>query len=210
MDSKVQRFERRPFVREKLLKVIENKIYKQDILKVSDLLIVFFRLNILREIQAFFEDTPGLQYMASQQEDCNLKVVGKSFGNSGYGMPFRPNSSWVKGISAALREMHEDGTIIKLTGKWLESACVRKKKVQIAERLGIKDQSGNLLLMAVFCVGSFLLLAMEIAFKKVYSNICLTHSGLSSSYSLTPSRNTSADFQNFSEFLEFSEIYRNY
>ncbi|CAB4041153.1 glutamate [NMDA] receptor subunit 1-like, partial [Paramuricea clavata] len=100
------------------------------------------------EIQAFFEDTPSLQYMASQEESCALKVVGKSFGNSGYGMPFRRNSTWLRRITTALRKMHEDGTTRKLSQKWLESGCVSKDP-NTANKLGLRDESGLLLLLAV-------------------------------------------------------------
>lgn len=140
------------------------------------------------EIQAFFEDTPALHYMASQQEDCNLKVVGKSFGNSGYGMPFRHNSSWVKSISLALSEMHESGVITKLSEKWLKSACVTKKSVQIAKKWEVRDASGLLLLLAVSCAGSFLVLVLEIFFKKVFLNFCFTRNRFLS-YKLTATRN---------------------
>ena len=128
-----------------------------------------------REIQAFFEDTPSLHYMASRQESCDLKVVGKSFGNSGYGMPFRRNSTWLRPISAALRKMHEDGTIRKLSQKWLESGCVLKVP-NTAEELGLRDESGLFFLLAVVCVGSFLVLAVEFLCVGIFARCFDSHS----------------------------------
>lgn len=127
------------------------------------------------EIQAFFEDTPSLHYMASKEDSCDLKVVGKSFGNSGYGMPFRRNSTWLGRITAALRKMHEDGTTRKLSQKWLESGCVSKTP-NSANELGLKDESGLLLLLAVVCVGSFVILALEFVCVRIFATCFDSHS----------------------------------
>lgn len=126
--------------------------------------------------------------MASQLEDCSLKVVGKSFGNSGYGMPFKPDSPWRKPISAKIREMHTDATIRRLSRRWLEGSCVNKEGANTAEPLGMREESGILLVLAVFCIGSFLLLAVELVYKKIVSNECFNNER-KSSYELQAFKN---------------------
>ena len=113
--------------------------------------------------------------MASKESSCDLNVVGKSFGNSGYGMPFRRNSTWFGRITAALRKMHEDGTTRKLSQKWLESGCV-SKTTNSAKELGLKDESGLLLLLAVVCVGSFVILALEFVCVRIFATCFDSHS----------------------------------
>lgn len=113
--------------------------------------------------------------MASQEKACDLKVVGKSFGNSGYGMPFRRNSAWSRKFTASFRKMHEDGTMRKLSQKWLESGCVMKTP-NAAREMGLRDESGLLFMLAVVCVGSFMVLALEFVCVRIFANSFDSHS----------------------------------
>ncbi len=131
--------------------------------------------SLIREIQAFFEDTPSLQYMASQEQSCDLKVVGKSFGNSGYGMPFRHNSTWLQRITGALRKMHEDGSTRKLSQKWLESGCIYTTHTT-AKELGLRNESGLFFLLTVVCFGSFVILALEFISVRIFAKYFDSHS----------------------------------
>ena len=113
--------------------------------------------------------------MASHEKNCDLKVVGKQFGSSGYGMPFRRNSTWLPKFTKELRKMHEDGTINKLSQKWLQSGCVTKVP-NTAKEVELRDESGLFYLLAVVSIGSFFILALEFICVRIFAVYFESHS----------------------------------
>jgi ABC-type amino acid transport substrate-binding protein len=74
------------------------------------------------EVQALVFDAPTLQYLAAQQGDGALQVVGPLFAVQKYGIAVPDGSPLRKRINDALLEIYEDGHYQALYDKWFAHA----------------------------------------------------------------------------------------
>ena len=62
-----------------------------------------------RDLNAFIYDATVLQFLASQDKECQLKTVGKWFAMTGYGIGFPKNSRWIIPVNKLLARYQENG-----------------------------------------------------------------------------------------------------
>ena len=55
-------------------------------------------LFLVSEIDVLVGDYNTLVYLAAQDPDCSLRVIGESFFKSGYGIALRKNSTWTSAV----------------------------------------------------------------------------------------------------------------
>ena len=75
-------------------------------------------LVLAGDVQALVFDAPTLQYLAAQQGNGSLQVVGPIFAVQKYGIAVPDGSPLRKRINDALLEIYEDGRYKALYDKW--------------------------------------------------------------------------------------------
>ena len=65
--------------------------------------------RLRRELNAFIYDATVLDYMASHDDHCRLKTVGKWFAATGYGIGFPKGSRWIQVINKFMVQFQYDG-----------------------------------------------------------------------------------------------------
>ena len=122
---------------------------------------VFFTF-VLREISVYIDDQPYLEHMVSSQHDCSLRIVGKPFGISGYGLVLRKNSPWIQPISSSIQQLSDDNVLADLWNKWLVRKCLKKEDFEkTPDRLSIYNYNGVFVLVAAGILISILFLGFE-------------------------------------------------
>ena len=102
-----------------------------------------------REFSVYIDDIPYLEHLVSSQHDCSLRIVGKPFGISGYGLVFRKNSSWTQAISNSIVKFSDDNVLADLWSKWLVRKCLRKEDFEATpDRLSIYNFNGVFVFVA--------------------------------------------------------------
>jgi len=61
------------------------------------------------ELNAFIYDATVLDYMASHDDNCRLKTVGKWFAATGYGVGFPKGSRWIQVVNRFMVQFQYDG-----------------------------------------------------------------------------------------------------
>lgn len=100
--------------------------------------------------------------MVSSQYDCSLRIVGKPFGISGYGLVLRKNSPWTQAISNSILQLSGDNVLAELWSKWLVRKCLKKEDFEkMPDRLSIHNYNGVFVLVAAGILISILFLGFE-------------------------------------------------
>ena len=124
-----------------------------------------------REIDVLFDDYSTSVYHAANDEDCALRVVGKPFFKSGYGIALQKNSSWTAMVTQRLLVYEKFDVFLTLSHRWLKSSCDNTKinngdtaSQNTFRRMSSKDLSGVFLIVVVGVIFSLPLLVMEFYF----------------------------------------------
>jgi len=115
-----------------------------------------------RKLTAFVGDEPTLKHHISKQEKCNLKLAGKPFFQSGFGIAFPKNSTLTEKVSKVLILYQELDTYRKLSHRWLGGACDNQSAGQTFRRMTIDDVGGALAIVVVGVVVSLLVMGFEL------------------------------------------------
>ncbi|XP_078355655.1 glutamate receptor ionotropic, NMDA 1-like [Oculina patagonica] len=114
------------------------------------------------ELSVYIDDQPYLEHMVSSQYDCSLRIVGKPFGISGYGLVLRKNSPWTQAISNSILQLSGDNVLAELWSKWLVRKCLKKEDFEkMPDRLSIHNYNGVFVLVAAGILISILFLGFE-------------------------------------------------
>lgn len=118
------------------------------------------------------EDKPYLEYLISMQMNCSLRLVGKPFGVSGYGIALPKNSPLTTSISQAILALQEKNVLSRLWNKWAVRKCVNREEFHILpESMTLDNVSGLFIVLASAVVVSGILVAIEnvaLHFRKRY------------------------------------------
>ena len=67
------------------------------------------------ELNAFIYDATVLDYMASHDDNCRLKTVGKWFAATGYGVGFPKGSRWIQVVNRFMVQFQYDGKTLVMS-----------------------------------------------------------------------------------------------
>ncbi|GIL51400.1 hypothetical protein Vafri_7403 [Volvox africanus] len=106
-------------------------------------------------VQAFVTDQPVLLYR-SQQQPCDLTVVGDPFGPGNLVIGLQKNSSLLPQFNAALQTFTEDGTLTSLRRAWFDglSQCETAEQLDNS-RLTINQMLGAFVFLAIGVLVAF-------------------------------------------------------
>ena len=117
----------------------------------------------------FIYDEPTLLYAASQQKSCNLRLVGPTVFQSGFGAALTKNSSLTGKISNALIAYGEHDILETLNNKWFSGKCLKREQRPTSHgfaAMTIADMSGVFLGVAVGMGVAFVMLLVEFLVEK--------------------------------------------
>ena len=119
-------------------------------------------LYLYRYFAAYVEDKPYLEYLVSIQMNCSLRLVGKPFGVSGYGIALPKNSPLTARISETILDLQDKNVLSQLWRKWAVRKCVNREEFQILpESMALNSVSGLFVVVACAIVFSGILVAVE-------------------------------------------------
>ena len=97
-----------------------------------------------REWDAYVYDQPTLKYAAAQRS-CDLRLVGPTVFQTGFGLALAKNSPWTQKFSNALISYGERNIIHNLNKVWLSGKCGERDHYAIAHgfaAMTVEDMSG--------------------------------------------------------------------
>lgn len=101
-------------------------------------------------------------YHISRQKTCKLKLVGKPFFQSGFGIALPKNSSFTNKLSDILILYQKFDTYQKLTKRWLSGTCnSNAKRGSNFKEMTIDDVGGAYVIVLIGVFTSFVVLAFE-------------------------------------------------
>ena len=131
-------------------------------------------LFFVSEIDVLVGDYNTLVYLAAQDPDCSLRVIGESFFKSGYGIALRKNSTWTSAFTQKILQYEKFDTFLELAHRWMKTSCNGKEEnshsmnYNTFRRMTAYDVSG---MFVVLCGGFFLswiFLVAEIFHRRRY------------------------------------------
>ena len=125
-------------------------------------------LSHSRELDAFIGDEPTLLYAASKQKNCQLRLVGKSFFQSGFGLAFPKKSLWTKKFSDVLLSYEQFSIPQKLRETWLSGTCSKQDPLTVSGflKMTVEDVSGAFMIVFIGMGLALLLLLVEFKVAK--------------------------------------------
>lgn len=112
------------------------------------------------KFQAFVGDIPMLKVLA-YQKSCDLKISGKPFFFSSYGIAFSKNFIWRQRFSFAVLKLQDDGFLNELVTKWIPQHCRNSEMPDGPSSLGLNEIGGTFLLLILGCIVGTLMLVVE-------------------------------------------------
>lgn len=129
-------------------------------------------LSFYRQIDVLIGDYNTVVYIASQDPDCSLRVVGKPFFKSGYGIALQKNSNWTSIVTQKLLQYEKFDTFQELAHRWMKTSCDKNVENEDSmnfntfHRMTAYDVSGMFVVLGVAIGLSWLLLTVEFYYKR--------------------------------------------
>jgi len=112
-------------------------------------------------LKAFIHETPFLNYHASKQSDCSLKILGH-LNQGGYAFSVPKNSMWKHLLSQAVLKLKEQESIDDIYKKWFPAACANNGTGSTEyEAVQINYFGGLIFILTLFLIVSIVLLGGE-------------------------------------------------
>ncbi|XP_070581488.1 glutamate receptor ionotropic, NMDA 2A-like [Ptychodera flava] len=113
------------------------------------------------EIDAFVYDSAVLENMQDKDPKCNLIMVGKVYGTTGFAIAFTRGSPWKAEFDRQLLLYDDLGVLDKLRHKWIEGVCNKKNNRKESSRLNVENFAGAFYLLIATVVISVLIFTCE-------------------------------------------------
>ncbi|CAH8491937.1 unnamed protein product [Dicrocoelium dendriticum] len=114
------------------------------------------------ELDAFIYDANVLDYWASKDEGCKLRIVGNLYAMTGYGIGFAKGSRWLEKVNSRILDYQKNGKLQRWKKFWQTGSCRKDSALGNTNKtLGVKNfiSAFILLLCGIFICS--LLLALE-------------------------------------------------
>lgn len=129
-------------------------------------------LFLYSEIDVLVGDYNTVVYLAAQDPDCSLRVIGEPFFKSGYGIALQKNSTWTSIFTQKILQYEKFDTFLELAHRWMKTSCNRKEEnshsmnYNTFRRMTAYDVSGMFVVLGGGVVLSMIFLAAEIFHKR--------------------------------------------
>lgn len=132
-------------------------------------------LSTFRDLNAIIHDNQVLLHYISKENDCSLQIAGEPMKDAGYAFAVRKGDPTKDRLSEQIRNYQQDGTIQKLTERWISSKCVDTQSSSFSsssendnsvEETSISYFGGLFIILAAGCFVSFLVLCCELYMKR--------------------------------------------
>ena len=124
------------------------------------------------EIDVLVGDYNTVVYIAAQDPDCSLRVIGEPFFKSGYGIALQKNSTLTSIFTQKILQYEKFDTFLELAHRWMKSSCERNKenshsmKYSTFHRMTAYDVSGMFVVLGGGVIFSWISLVAEIFHKR--------------------------------------------
>ncbi|CAF1356498.1 unnamed protein product [Rotaria sordida] len=124
------------------------------------------------ELHAFLYDAVVLDYLSGQDDECKLRVVGKWYAMTGYGIGFPKQSKFKDMINKEIIEMHHSGEIERLRRFWFTGACASSMAYQ-SHRSSQSLQALNFVSAFFFLLGGTFIAIIVLFCENTYSSFLI-------------------------------------
>ena len=124
------------------------------------------------QIDVVIGDYNTIVYMAAQDPNCSLRVIGEPFFTSGYSIALQKNSTWTSIISQKFLQYEKFDTFLELAHRWMKTSCdgneenANSVNFNTFHRTTVHDVSGMFVVMGGAVGLSWILLAAEFYYKR--------------------------------------------
>jgi polypeptide N-acetylgalactosaminyltransferase/glutamate receptor 1 len=111
-------------------------------------------------------------YIAAQDPNCSLRVIGEPFFRSGYGIALQKNSTWTSIFSQKLLQYEKFDTFLELAHRWMKTSCGNEENGNSVNfnkfhRMTAYDVSGMFVVLGVAVGLCWIMLAAEFYYKRL-------------------------------------------
>lgn len=128
------------------------------------------RMLIDGQLDAYLGDYPILDYARAKLDpNCQLKLVGQTYGEDGYGIGLPKNSTIRSRLSEKILEYHQSGFIEDLIEvHFADAQCYQQRMTQEESQLEVQHHAGLFVLLTVGILLGIIVLLLEHAAFKVF------------------------------------------
>ncbi|KAA3681637.1 glutamate receptor ionotropic, NMDA 2B [Paragonimus westermani] len=121
------------------------------------------------DLDAFLYDANVLDYWASKDENCKLRIVGNLYAMTGYGIGFAKGSRWVEKVNSRILDYQKNGKFQRWKKFWQTGSCRKDAALGNTNKtLGVKNFISAFILLLCGIVICGLILLIEIAIYRYF------------------------------------------
>ena len=129
-------------------------------------------LSFSSQLDVLIDDYNTLVYIASQDPDCSLRVLGEPFFKSAYAIALQRNSTWTSIFTHKLLQYEKYGTFLELAHRWMKTSCGGNEENEnfmnfnSFHRMTAYDVSGMFVVLAAGVCLSWILLVLAFCYRR--------------------------------------------
>ncbi|OON21400.1 Ligand-gated ion channel [Opisthorchis viverrini] len=125
------------------------------------------------ELDAFIYDANVLDYWASKDEGCKLRIVGNLYAMTGYGIGFAKGSRWLEKVNSRILDYQKNGKLQRWKKFWQTGSCRKDSALGNTNKtLGVKNFiSAFILLLCGILLCSLILGFEHIVYRTIGSHV---------------------------------------